>query len=222
MNIPLSSVPKRRSLPNSITGLVWKFRAVPGILALAISLAGCGSMRPIKYYQVTYPTKSVVAPDAINTTLVVRPFEASHLYLDDKILYGFDTPEIGAYEYQHWAEPPVEILQNFLVGGLRSSGRFHAVYNLRADASGQFILAGHLYDFREVDGNPMVARLSYEVRLRDRKSGTTVWNYTYTHDEPAAEKSVTAFVEAMERNVRNSVQEVQAGLEEYFRAHPVQ
>jgi ABC-type uncharacterized transport system auxiliary subunit len=128
---------------------------------------------------------------------------------------------MGTYEYQRWAEPPVEILQNALVRGLRSSGRFHAVYTLRADANGQFILAGHLYDFREVDGNPMAARLSYEVRLRDRKSGAMVWNHTYTHDEPAAEKSVTAFVEAMDKNVQRSVQEVQAGLEEYFGAHPV-
>jgi ABC-type uncharacterized transport system auxiliary subunit len=222
MKNPLSSVLKRRNLPGSAARVVPEFKTVPAIVALAITLAACGSGRPIKYYQVTYPTASLVAQDAINTTLMVRTFEASHLYLDDKIVYGFDSPEMGTYEYQRWAEPPVEILQNALVRGLRSSGRFRAVYNLRANANGQFILAGHLYDFREVDGNPFAARLSYEVRLRDRKSGTMVWNHTYTHDEQASEKSVVAFVEAMDKNMQRSVQEVQAGLDEYFRAHPVQ
>lgn len=197
-------------------------RTLAGCALVVLGLAGCGSPRPIKYYQVTYPTKSVVAQDAINTTLMVRTFEASHLYLDDKMVYGFDSPEMGTYEYHRWADPPIEILRNALVRGLRSSGRFKAVYTLRADPDGRFIVAGHLYDFKEVDGAAIVARLSYEVRLRDRKSGTTVWEHSYTYDEPAAEKSVPAFVAAMDRNVRRSVQEVQAGLEEYFRAHPVQ
>jgi len=194
---------------------------VLGVAAFIIGLAGCGGARPMKYYQLTYPTASPVAPDAINTTLMVRLFEASHLYLDDKIVYGYDSPEMGTYEYQRWAETPVEILQNALVRGLRSSGRFRGVYTLRANANGQFILAGQLYDFKEIDTNPISARLSYEVRLRDRKTNTTVWTSVYAHDEPAAEKSVDGFVRAMDKNVQRSVQEVQAGLEEYFRAHPV-
>jgi ABC-type uncharacterized transport system auxiliary subunit len=190
-------------------------------VAIAPAFAGCGSTRPIKYYQVSYPTKSYVAQDAINTTLMVRSFEASHLYLDDKIIYAYDNPEMGAYEYQRWAEPPVEILQNALVRGLRSSGRFKAVYTLRADPDGRFILAGHLYDFKEVDSATTVARLSFEVRLRDRKTGTTVWDHSYSYDEPATEKSVPAFVTAMDKNLQRSVQEVQAGLDEYFKAHPI-
>jgi hypothetical protein len=42
----------------------------------------------------------------------------------------------------------------------------------------------------------------------------------YTHDEPASEKSVSAIAVAMDKNVQRSVQEVQSGLEEYFRANP--
>jgi len=201
---------------------VWLILVLSGFGALATCLVGCGGARPIKYYQISYPTTSAVAQDAINTTLMVRIFEASHLYLDDKIVYGYDSPEMGAYEYQRWAEPPVEILQNALVRGLRSSGCFRAVYTLRANANGQYILAGQLYDFKEIDATPILARLNYEVRLRDRKSNATVWSRMYSHDEPATDKSVAAFVSAMDKNVRRSVEEVQAGLEEYFRAHPVQ
>jgi ABC-type uncharacterized transport system auxiliary subunit len=185
------------------------------------SLSGCGSTRPIKYYQITYPTSSATSSEIIDTIVMVRSFEASRLYLDDKMVYGMDSPEMGTYEYQRWAQPPVEILQDSLVRGLRASGRFKGVYSLRSDINGQFILAGHLYDFREVDGSTIVARLSYETRLRDRKSGATVWSHVYGHDEPASDKSISAVVQAMDKNVQRSVQEVQTGLEEYFRAHPV-
>jgi ABC-type uncharacterized transport system auxiliary subunit len=193
-----------------------------GLTAFGMFLMSCGSPRPIKYYEVSYPTKSVVAPDAIDTTISVRLFEASPLYLDNKMVYGFDSPEMGTYEYHRWVEPPVMLLQNSLVRGLRSSGRFKGVYTLHADATSRYILGGQLYDFKEIDGPTTLARLAYITRLRDRKSGSTLWDYTYSHDEPATEKSLTAFVMAMDKNLQLSVQEVQAGLEEYFKAHPPQ
>jgi hypothetical protein len=37
-----------------------------------------------------------------------------------------------------------------------------------------------------------------------------------------AEKSVNAFVLAMDKNLQRSVQEIQTGLQDYFRAHPVE
>src|SRR3974390_3366246 len=129
---------------------LWSASAL-SILAVVFFVAGCGSARPIKYYQLSYPsTAPPPSPDAINTTLMVRPFEASHLYLGDQIVYGFDSPEMGTYQYQRWAEPPVEILQDALVRGLRATGRFRAVYTIRSDTTGQYVLAGHLYDFKEV------------------------------------------------------------------------
>jgi ABC-type uncharacterized transport system auxiliary subunit len=213
----------RGSLKVRVCGLA-KGRGVCTLLcfaALVFAAGGCGAQRPIKYYQLTYPVAPPnAAQDAIDTALMVRPFESSPLYLDEKIVYGFDSPEMGTYEYHRWVEPPVEILQMSLIRCLRASGRFKGVYTIRAEAGARFVLGGYLYDFKEVDANTVVARLSYEIRMRDRKSGTAVWSHLYTHDEPVSEKSVNAFVIAMDKNVRQSVQEVQAGLEEYFRAHP--
>jgi ABC-type uncharacterized transport system auxiliary subunit len=222
MIISAPFVLKRKSLFNEALGMVRYASMLTGFVTFVLVLAGCGSQRPIKYYEVNYPTKSDVAPDAIDAGLMVRAFETSHLYLDDKMVYGFDSPEMGTYQYQRWAEPPVEIIQNALVRGLRSTGRYKSVYTLRAGPDGRFILMGNLYDFKEVDGAAVVARLNYNVRLRDRKTGATVWEHSYSHDEPASEKTVSAFVVAMDKNVQRSVQEVGTGLEEYFRAHPVQ
>jgi ABC-type uncharacterized transport system auxiliary subunit len=188
----------------------------------ALFAVGCGGSRPIKYYEVNYPAKTEAGPGAINTTITVRPFDASRLYMDNRIVYGFNSPEMGMYQYHRWVDPPVGMLQTELVRGLSASGAFKAVYTLRPGAEGRFLLGGDLYDFKEVDDAKIVARLNYDVRLRDRKTGTIVWEYSYNHDEPAAEKTVSSFVMAMDKNLQQSVQEIRAGLEEYFRAHPVE
>jgi ABC-type uncharacterized transport system auxiliary subunit len=205
----------RLALPRYLSALYW-------LTAVGLFAAGCGGSRPIKYYDVSYPAKAEAGARPIDTTITVRPFETSRLYLDDRIVYGFNSPEMGMYQYHRWVNPPVDMLQTALVRGLSSSGAFKAVYTLRKGPEGRFLLVGDLYDFKEIDGPNVVARLNYDVRLRDQKTGTIVWEHSYNHDEPAAEKSMNAFVTAMDKNLEQSVQETQAGLEDYFRSHPVE
>ena len=192
------------------------------VAALVILLSGCAKPRPTKYYQITYPSSMSVVPEPVDVTILVRTFEASHLYLDDRIVYGYDSPEMGTYEDERWSEPPVEMLRDALVRGLRSSGRFKNVYILRSELSGRYVLSGHLYDFKELDAATISARLTFEARLWDRKTRTLLWSYPYTYDEPAGEKKVSAVAAAMDRNVRRSVQVIETSLTEYFKAHPPQ
>lgn len=192
------------------------------VLAVVL-LSGCAKPRAIKYYQISYPSNVSVSQEMIDTMLLVRSFDASHLYLDDRIVYGYDSPEMGTYEDERWAEPPVEMLRDAIVRGLRSSGMFKGgVYIARSDLGGRYLLSGHLYDFRELDAATVSARLAFEARLWDRKTRTLVWSHSYSFDEPAAEKSVSAVAAAMDRNVQRSVQAIAADLTEYFKAHPPQ
>ena len=188
-----------------------------------VLLSGCATPRAIKYYQISYPSNVSVSQEMIDTMLLVRSFDASHLYLDDRIVYGHDSPEMGTYEDERWAEPPVEMLRDAIVRGLRSSGMFKGgVHIARSDLGGRYLLSGHLYDFKEVDAATISARLAFEARLWDRKTRTLVWSHSYSFDEPAAEKSVSAVAAAMDRNVQRSVQAIAADLTEYFKAHPPQ
>ena len=121
---------------------------------------------------------------------------------------------------ERWTEPPSEMLQYALVRELRSSGRFRTVTALRSDSSGEFLLTGHLYDFKEVSGTSLVARISFDAELRDLKAEKTIWTYTYNHDEPANSKDVAAVVEAMDKNVQRGVQEVEAGIQQTLAVYP--
>ena len=181
---------------------------------LAAGLSGCGSMKPVKYYQLTHPPMSTLgkSPSTADVSLLVRPFQTSHLYREDRIVYGGEGEELGLYEYQRWVEPPLELLQDALARGLRSSGNFRSVTKLRSDSNVDFSLIGHLYAFREVSTGGVVARLNFDVELIDVKIGKAIWRHTYNHDEPSSGKSVADVAAAMDKNVHLSVQEIHDGV----------
>jgi ABC-type uncharacterized transport system auxiliary subunit len=181
---------------------------------LALGLTGCGAEKPIKYYQLTHPATTTVGQSAapLDVSLMVRLFQTSHLYREDRIVYGNDTQELGVYDTQRWSQAPAELLQDSLARGLRSSGRFNMVTTLRSDLNAEFLITGRLYEFREVSANGVQARLNFDVELRDVKLAKVIWRHTYNHDEPSAASTVPDLVAAMDKNVQRSVQEVQDGI----------
>jgi len=196
-------------------------------VALAIALiaivalgGGCARAKPVHYYQIMYPASTIAGANSLDVSIMVRHFITSHLYREDRIVFGNNAEEMGIYQNERWAEAPTDMLQNAMVRGLRASGRFGSVTHLRSDSEGDFILSGHLFEFKEMDVNGPQARLTFDVEMRDAKTNQLVWTYAYNHDEPATGKAVAGVASAMSKNVSDSVKQVQAGLEEYFRAHP--
>jgi len=191
-------------------------------LLCAALLAGCGAARPSKYYQLTVPGDNGADPpgDAFPITIVMGPLLSSHLYREDHIVYSSNGEAMGTYEYQRWAQPPTEMIQEVLFRALRSSGRYRSVYALRSTIRGDYLLHGQLYDFKEITGSPMSARFALELELRDTKTGNTVWTHLYNHDEPISGKDVSAVVAALDHNVHRAANEFTASLAQYFSAHP--
>ena len=199
------------------TALITAFTLMVGLLS------GCGATRPSRYYQLTVPAEAgaVEKADAVPVTLLLGQLFTSHLYREDRIVFGNGAEQLGTYEYQRWAEPPTEMIQEVMLRELRSSGRYRAVHYRRSNMQGDFAIRGRLYDFKEVDVGQMSARVTLELEMRDLKSGATVWTHYYTHDEPTNGKDVPALVAALDKNVQRAVKEVVESLDQYFAAHPV-
>lgn len=192
--------------------------------AVLTLLAGCGATRPSRYYQLgaltEYPRADASA-SPFPVTILVAPFQTSHLYREDRIVFGSASEEMGLYQYERWTEPPSEMLHDILVRRLRSSGRYKEIYSLRSSSRGEFILRGHLYDMKEmVTGGGLIGRVTFDAELADSKTRNTLWTHSYTHDEPVARKDVAAVVAALNRNVEAGVADLAASLEQYFAAHP--
>jgi len=190
----------------------------PALMLCLGILNGCGAARPSKFYQLTPPNDKTPGTDPapFPVTLLIGPITTSHLYRDDHIVYTSNGEAMGTYEYQRWAEPPSEMISDVLLRELQESERYQHIYSLRSDVRGDYVLRGRLYDFREIDGNGLSVRVAFAFELRDSRSGTTVWNRSYSHDEPANGRDVSAVVAAMDRNVQSGLSEVLEGLDKYF------
>ncbi len=194
---------------------------LPGLgLFLMVAMIGCGSTRPAKYYALEFPADSPAGASPYPVTLLVGRVSAPHLYRDDKIVYQSGPVQMGTYEYQRWAEPPTDMIENMLVRTLRASGRFRAVERLSSNTRGDFIIHGNLRALEEVDNPGVAARFTIELEMFEPKTGTTVWSQLYSHDEPVSEKSVPAVVEALNRDVHAGMEQLSAGITQYFAGHP--
>jgi ABC-type uncharacterized transport system auxiliary subunit len=196
-----------------------KTRIVLPAVSLCLGmLTSCGAVRPSKYYEFTTAGNGAVATNSAPypVTLLVGRITTSDLYRDNQIIYTSSGQAMGAYEFQKWAEPPFEMIGDVLLRELQTSGRYRSVFSSRSDVRGDYLLRGHLYELREVDGNVLAARVGFEFELRDTKTGNIIWNHYYSHDEPVDGKDVAAVVAAMDRNVHSGLSEVMEGLDQYF------
>jgi ABC-type uncharacterized transport system auxiliary subunit len=203
----------------------WVFRGAltAAVLLLVAVLGGCGAARPVQYYTIDLPERAG-NPDGQEpwpVVLVVGYISTSHLYRDDRLIYRTGANELNTYEYRRWVEPPGEIIQHALLRLLRRSGRFQAVQSQRSSGvRGDYILRGRLENFEELTGPPEAGRIRLELELYEVKAAKTVWSLAYAQDEPVQGKGVDAVVQALNRNVDRALEQVTAGLEQYFTSHP--
>ena len=188
---------------------------------LALSICGCGALPQSKYYELQVPreTNSSAGPDAFPVTILIAPLKASHLYREDHLVYATDAEEMGTYQLQRWAAPPTEMMRDLLWRTLRASHRYSGVHLLTSNSRGDFILEGNLYDFKEVSGASLLARLNLALELRDMKTEAIVWTHDCSHDEPVSVKDVSAVVAALDQNAQRCVTNAAASLNEYFVSH---
>jgi ABC-type uncharacterized transport system auxiliary subunit len=195
--------------------------AALALLALGL-MAGCGASRPINYYQLTNPGS--VAPataQPLPVSIIVGLPAAPDLYRNNRVVYAVGDQKIGAYEYERWIGPPPELIRDVILRDLRSSGRYEGVYTPQGKTGGDYLLRMRIYDFKELDsGSSLMGRLTMDVELQNTKTGSTVWQTYYNHDEPISAKTVPDVVAALNRNVQMAANDIASGMDQYFAAHP--
>ena len=193
------------------------------LAVLAGAISGCGSTRPTKYYVLDVPsppTTQSPSPTQLSVSLLVARPITSHLYRDDRIVFGAGPVELGTYEFERWAQSPADMIQDLLVSYLRASKQYRSVLRPGSSAKGEFVVRSYLKSLYEVDKPDFVARFDIHLDLYNPKEGVIVWSDNYSHDEPVGGKSVAAVVEALDKNVRAGMQYLTSQLDQYFTDHP--
>jgi ABC-type uncharacterized transport system auxiliary subunit len=214
----------RKSLEDAMPAPLRFRRLGRSALLLALGLAvGCGATRPINYYALTVPgslAPATAQPLPVNITVGLPG--APDLYRDNRVVYAVGDQKLGAYEYERWIGPPPELIRDVLVRDLRSTGRYQGVYTPQGRTAGDYLLRTRIYEFREQDsgGGSLAGRLTMDAELQNSKTGETVWQTYYNHDEPISAKTVPDVVAALNRNVQMAANDIASGMDQYFAAHP--
>jgi len=188
------------------------------ILLAALAVGACGSGRPITYYTIEVPPVPAPSTSVYPVTLLIGHIGGPGILMDEPIAYRSGANEIGTYRYHLWDEPPLQMLKTSLLRRLRASGKYESVAELGSSAEGEFVLQGRLYDFEEVDAGSMAGLVSMEFELYDRKDHKLVWHRFYSHSEPVQGKKIADVVSALDRNLRQGLDEIISGLDAYFSA----
>ncbi len=187
------------------------------LILFAVSAAGCGGSRPVKYYVLDAgPAPAVSAAPQIPVALLVSRVSAAHLYRDDRLVYGANDVQLGTYEYERWAEPPAGMMEDLVIKTLRASGSYRSVSRIASNLRGDYIVRGQLFALEEVQSPGLSGRFTFQLELYDPKAGATVWSSSYTHDEPVNGKKVSDVVEALDRNVKAGLTQLTGQLNQYL------
>jgi ABC-type uncharacterized transport system auxiliary subunit len=186
--------------------------------------AGCTTARAPRYYRLNLaPVAAQSSASPVPVSILVGRLSAPRILRDDRVVYGMSDVELGVDEYHRWTEAPTEMIEQLLVERLRRSGQYKSVQRISSTARGDYLLRGHLGSLNEIDDPAGIkARFDIQLELFDQKSGSVVWTDSYSHDDPVEKKTVTAVVESLQKNVNAGMEQLTAGLTQYFASHPPQ
>ena len=114
------------------------------ILATTGILCACGASRPVAYYVLDIEPPQDTPAAKLPVALAVGRIATTHLYRDDRLVYGSGPVELGTYEYERWAEPPAEMIQDILIAYLRGTGQYRSVSRLTSSLRPDYIVRGRL------------------------------------------------------------------------------
>lgn len=160
------------------------------LLALATTLAGCGSVPPApadNFYRLQTPAASAMN---LSVAVEIRRVQADSLYAERPIVYSEagNLRQLRQYHYHLWLYPPAQMLRDALRTQLPTA----------ATASGKTVtLDARIVAFdRIVSGSNSSAQAALEVTVTS--GNQTLIEKRYQAEQASSDATLTAFVVAME------------------------
>jgi cholesterol transport system auxiliary component len=186
------------------------------VIAASLAVGGCVATRPVHYYTLGAgaPAAAESKPDGL--ILLVGDISTPEWLQDGRIRYRTGSNEVGAYQYQRWAERPGSMVRDALMRVLRSSGKYQRVLESGSSANGDYLLRGRLEEFDEVDGGSIQTKISLHVDLVDLKTNQNVWDHMVEREEPVNGKTVVEVVQSLDRNLQHVVSETASEVDRFL------
>ncbi|MBV8052465.1 MAG: membrane integrity-associated transporter subunit PqiC [Acidobacteriaceae bacterium] len=176
-------------------------------LAVLPALAGCGRVKPTRYYTLNLPSPpDPPAPDSVHTSIAVREFQSPVYLRQGPIVYRTTPEEIGFYEYHRWAADPRLITTNSVLDHLRASGNFSLVSMYDGHSDMDYVLTGKLEKLEEIDYDGGVkVQVAVSAQITRTGTGATVWSNAVSEVGTVSQRNVPGIVSQMNHTMDTAI-----------------
>lgn len=191
-----------------------------GLIAAALSLAGCAKIRYPSYYALNVPVPTVTSrPKPILGSVSVKEFSAPAFLRGGPIVYRPLPDQVDFYDYHRWAEDPRREVTAALLNEVRARGLFRSVDVFDGHGSPECLLTGTLNHLEEIDhGADVSTEVSISARLVDLQTGQVIWQDTSSKTSKLEQRSVPGIVAEMSHDLGSVVQNLVASMQERLKA----
>ena len=181
-------------------------------LALAFTLAGC-ALAPAEpassSFLLDQLPRDVPQRARSATTLLVFAPDARPSIDTTQMAYTLRAHHQAYFAHNQWAEAPPRMLQPLLVRTLEATGAFSAVVGPPHRTTSTLGLRTEILDLvQDFSREPPVLRLVLRVRLSDEAANRVLGTREIRIDEPMAQKSPAAGVQAANEAVAKALHEL--------------
>ena len=163
-------------------------------LSAVLAVVSCG-VPSTRYYTIEMPRVAKEPGGSTGRRILVRRLSADQVLVDDRILYRERPNEVAFYAYKRWANPPVDIVTNYIAYRLEASGDYAGVSASRSASPPDLVLRGRLLHFEEVDrGKEVYASVAMALELTDAKTQVQLWRGEADCTRPVAVRDMSGVV----------------------------
>jgi ABC-type uncharacterized transport system auxiliary subunit len=181
-------------------------RLLPALLVACALVAACQSVPPVPTDRFHRLTEAAAPPVAVQEwtdgSIEVRELRAEGPYLDRAILFTREgqTARVEPYRYDFWIYAPPHLIQQHMIGRLRASRLAPTILEDDRGTDPAFVISGRIVRFEQTLGSG-TAQSDVELELEVASAGQRrlLMRNTYRAVEPAADRSVDAFVQSTGR-----------------------
>lgn len=168
-------------------------------------ITGCAtSGKPhynVEKYLLNYPAPSWNKLEKLATSVKFNRFSIAAAYNSSRMIFRNDAYSLDSFNYSRWAVNPADMIGDSLLGNMRGSGLFQAVFSRYETDEGRFIISGGIEEFYlRMDKSGKTALISISISMQDSREKETgkrmIFQKKYVREEPLQEQSPRGYCQA--------------------------
>jgi len=175
------------------------------LTVLCFLIAGCATSGKPQYnvdnYLLNYPAPHWNKSAKLAASVKLNRLSIAAAYNSTSMVFRSDAYSFDSFNYSRWAVNPADMIGDKLLGDMRESGLFSAVFSRQETDEGQFIISGGIEEFylrMDKTGKTAVVSISISLQdIREKEIGRRMMlQKKYVREEPLSESSPRGYCQA--------------------------